>query len=326
MGETSFVPELLTAFEELISQQSFNISSIPRLHAAFEMELATGELHAVPDIQLDARVPVVLPSEVAFATVRNWALHDPALRQLSLPDGLADPISTLPLQKASIILNTYPPRRTMQLLDKQHTHGERPAFEKIIVEDYILDMMATFEENRVDCAKRLAQGARGVAKCGLFPFLRAQTSKLHCTFVSGITALLPTFLTGLPVPFQYEPLLCQTIYCQMLGLPKPKFRPILYGALMVDLCKLCKLFPRAMSACVRYEFNLVLQIAYYMPKRCSRCHTLPQIKSPHRSQGMLLKDAHTGCQFVFQIGRVAGLPPVLLRVCVALGAMGACSR
>lgn len=52
----------------------------------------------------------------------------------------------------------------MQLLDKQHTHGERPAFEKIIVEDYILDMMATFEENRVDCAKRLAQGARGVEK------------------------------------------------------------------------------------------------------------------------------------------------------------------
>lgn len=144
--------------------------------------------------------------------------------------------------------------------------------------------------------------------------------------VNGIIAFLPTFSTGLPVPFQYEPLLCQTIYCQMLGLPKPKFRPILYGALMVDLCKLCKLFPRAMSACVRYEFTLVLQIAYSMPDCCFRYHMLSQIKSPGRSQGMLLKDAHTGCQFEFQNGRVAGLPPVLLRVCVALGAMGACSH
>ena len=37
----------------------------------------------------------------------------------------------------------------------------------------------------------------------------------------------------------------------MLRLPRPQFKPIMYSALMVDLCKLSKLFPRAMSACVR---------------------------------------------------------------------------
>jgi len=37
----------------------------------------------------------------------------------------------------------------------------------------------------------------------------------------------------------------------MLRLPRPQFKPLMYSTLMVDLCKLRRLFPRAMSACVR---------------------------------------------------------------------------
>lgn len=59
------------------------------------------------------------------------------------------------------------------------------------------------------------------------------------------------FAAGLPITFPYEPLLCQVLFGQMLGLPHSKFRPVMYATLMVDLCKLCKTFPRAMSACVR---------------------------------------------------------------------------
>jgi hypothetical protein len=56
---------------------------------------------------------------------------------------------------------------------------------------------------------------------------------------------------GLPLPFPFEPLLCELLFGQLLRIPRPRFKPAFYSALMVDLCKLLKLFPRAMSACVR---------------------------------------------------------------------------
>lgn len=134
----------------------------------------------------------------------------------------------------------------MQLLDQQHTDGDRPAFEKFIVEDYILDTMMAFEEKRAECAKQLAQGNVNLSS-------RIDVSRPNEFLWRGMLLILGYFVcyVGLPVPFAFEPLLCQTIFSQMLGLPKPQYRPVMYSALMVDLCKLCKLFPRAMSACVR---------------------------------------------------------------------------
>ena len=63
----------------------------------------------------------------------------------------------------------------------------------------------------------------------------------------------PTSCAGLPLPFAYAPLLCEVLFGQMLRLPRPAFKPIMYWTLMVDLCKVQRLFPRAMSACVRWE-------------------------------------------------------------------------
>lgn len=47
-GRASFTPEVVTAFRELVADPSRAISSIPRLHTDYEIELATGKLHPVP--------------------------------------------------------------------------------------------------------------------------------------------------------------------------------------------------------------------------------------------------------------------------------------
>lgn len=59
---------------------------------------------------------------------------------------------------------------------------------------------------------------------------------------------------GLPLPYKCESLLAETLFSQMLRVPLPAHKPVAYGALMVDLCKLLPTFPRSMSACVRECF------------------------------------------------------------------------
>lgn len=76
----------------------------------------------------------------------------------------------------------------------------------------------------------------------------------HLLSVTHWAWLRPPARAGLPLPYSHEPLLCEVLFSQMLRLPRPQFKPIMYATLMVDLCKLKKLFPRAMSACVRESF------------------------------------------------------------------------
>ena len=72
---------------------------------------------------------------------------------------------------------------------------------------------------------------------------------------------MPTKITtvclaaGLPLPYKYESLLAEALFGQMLRVPAPAHKPVAYGALMVDLCKLLPTFPRSMSACVRESFT-----------------------------------------------------------------------
>lgn len=118
--------------------------------------------------------------------------------------------------RTAMILEAFPPRGIIRFLEEKHTLDDRLLMDRIIAEDYIIDSIAMFEKHRVEAAKCLAR--------------------------------------SLPLPYQYEPLLCEVLFGQMLRLPFPEFKPILYGALMVDLCKLLKMFPRAMSGCVRQCF------------------------------------------------------------------------
>lgn len=52
MGRASFIPDLVDALEQIAGLGSFNISTIPRLHSKYEIELAEGEIHSLPIISM----------------------------------------------------------------------------------------------------------------------------------------------------------------------------------------------------------------------------------------------------------------------------------
>jgi nuclear cap-binding protein subunit 1 len=189
-GAASFLPGAVAAVAEMAANARWRLEAVPRVHLPLEATLATAErAHAVA------------------------APHVPAAPPVALPRGAG------PALAGALVLRAFPPRGVLALLEPQHTHGGRPAVERLVAEDYILDTVAAFEADRVEAAKRLAG--------------------------------------GLPLPFEHAPLLCEVLFSQMLRLPAPAFRPVMYSTLMVDLCKLSKLFPRAMSACVRETFARV---------------------------------------------------------------------
>lgn len=127
------------------------------------------------------------------------------------------------------ILDWYPPKGIIRLMKEEHTKGDRLLIERIIAEDYFIHTIHFFEGNRVECAKRLAR--------------------------------------TMPLNYSYEILLCETIFGQMLRLPNSEFKTIMYGTLMVDLCKLVSSFPRPMSACVRECFARMKTIDLCLSQR-----------------------------------------------------------
>ncbi|PSC75984.1 nuclear cap-binding subunit 1 [Micractinium conductrix] len=185
-GGASFLGEVVAAVKEMVDSGSWQLESVPRLHAAHEVVLAAGQGSDLPRVEAPAAPPVALPEGAGPELV------------------------------GALVLEAYPPRGIIRLLEKQHTLGDRPLIERLVAEEYMLDTVFYFEPDRVECAKRLAG--------------------------------------SLPLPYAYEPLLCEVLFGQMLRLPRPQFKPLMYSTLMVDLCKLRRLFPRAMSACVRESF------------------------------------------------------------------------
>lgn len=186
-GGASFLGEVVVSIKRMVASGDWTLLSIPRVHLPLEATLATAtEVHEISVPEVPSSPPV------------------------AIPEGASDVLV------AALVLNAYPPRGIIKFLEPQHTYGDRPPIERLVAEDYIIDMVALFEGDRVECAKRLGR--------------------------------------NLPLPFSYEPLLCETLFGQMLRLPTPEFKPIMYATLMVDLSKLLQLFPRAMSACVRESF------------------------------------------------------------------------
>jgi nuclear cap-binding protein subunit 1 len=187
-GGASFITEVVTAIKTMIESEAWHLEGIPRVHIDVEATLATApQTHLITTPTVSPTPPVDIPENVS--------------------DTLA----------GALVLQAFPPRGIIRLLESKHTLGDRLEVERIIAEDYIIDTVAWFEGDRVECAKHLA---------GL-----------------------------LPIPYGYEPLLCEVMFSQMLRLPTPEFKPIMYCTLMVDLCKLLHTFPRAMSSCVRESFS-----------------------------------------------------------------------
>lgn len=190
-GGSSFLQEVYSAVSQYVSEGVFEYESIPRLHTQMEVALAEGAPCALKIDPTERQVPTVPPVEF--------------------------PLDAPKQVTAALLLQAFPPRGIIKLIDPQHTLGDRLPIERLIAEEYILDTMRFFEGDRVECAKRLAR--------------------------------------GLSLPYAYTPLLAETLFGQLLRLPKPPYKPIMVSALMVDVCKLLKDFPRAMSACVRECFS-----------------------------------------------------------------------
>lgn len=186
-GGASFISELVTAVKTMIDSESWHLEGIPRVHIDVEATLATApQTHTITTPVVAATAPV------------------------KIPQGASDTLA------GALVLQAFPPRGILRLLEDKHTLNDRLVIERIVAEDYMTDTVAWFEGDRVECAKHLA---------GL-----------------------------LPIPYSFEPLLCEVMFSQMLRLPNPEFKPIMYCTLMVDLCKLLRMFPRAMSACIRECF------------------------------------------------------------------------
>ena len=56
------------------------------------------------------------------------------------------------------MLAAYPPRGGIRLLPAENTWGDKPAINRIVAEEYILDTIHFYDGNRVECARTLALG------------------------------------------------------------------------------------------------------------------------------------------------------------------------
>ncbi|KAL8151569.1 hypothetical protein V2J09_021377 [Rumex salicifolius] len=70
-----------------------------------------------------------------------------------------------------------------------------------------------------------------------------------------------SYMVGLPVPFRYEYLMAETIFSQLLLLPKPRFKPAYYTLVIMDLCKaLPGAFPAVVAGAVRALFEKIAEL------------------------------------------------------------------
>lgn len=122
-----------------------------------------------------------------------------------------------PEQKAAFVLRAFPPRGVLLLPSKQEDMGYNVMIERIIAEDYVLDTIKWFEGDHRHCAEQLS---------------------------------------ALPLPYTYDSLVAEVLFGQILRLPTPEFKTILYSVLIVNLSKIRQsTFTRAIGSCVRESFS-----------------------------------------------------------------------
>ncbi|GAB4829606.1 Nucleic acid dioxygenase ALKBH1 [Ancistrocladus abbreviatus] len=80
-------------------------------------------------------------------------------------------------------------------------------------------------------------------------------------FLNGCRKECASYMVGLPVPFRYEYLMAETIFSQLLFLPQPRFKPIYYTLVIMDLCKaLPGAFPAVVAGGVRALFEKIAEL------------------------------------------------------------------
>jgi len=184
-GGASFIPRLWAAVQEL-QANAWVVESLPHLHDAFEARLAQGQPHSLPATTLPTAPPCI-------------------------DEGMDD------ITAATAVATAFRPRGTILLLPEGvEGSGEgRPAIERIIIEEYILDILHWFDGDRRETVVRLG---------------------------------------NLPVPFSYQAILIETLFGQLLCLPMPPRKPVGYLTIMVDCMKTIEKFSKPLSGCVRELF------------------------------------------------------------------------
>ncbi|TXG72947.1 hypothetical protein EZV62_001526 [Acer yangbiense] len=123
----------------------------------------------------------------------------------------------------------YPQRiRRLNIFPASKNEDMQP-IDRFIVEEYLLDVLLFFN--------------------GWTRYMQA--SRKECA----------AYMVSLPVPFRYEYLMAETIFSQLLLLPKPPFKPIHYTLVIMDLCKaLPGAFPAVVAGAVRALFEKIADL------------------------------------------------------------------
>eukprot|EP00983_Pelagomonas_calceolata_P030117 943610-Pelagomonas_calceolata.AAC.7 len=69
---------------------------------------------------------------------------------------------SVPALTVGALLGAYPPHGGIRLLEPQHTDGGRPAIDRFVAEDYIIDTLAAFDADRCGALALLPAAAAPV--------------------------------------------------------------------------------------------------------------------------------------------------------------------
>ncbi|XP_010521542.1 PREDICTED: nuclear cap-binding protein subunit 1 [Tarenaya hassleriana] len=116
----------------------------------------------------------------------------------------------------------YPQRiRRLNIFPAGKTEDLQP-IDRFVVQEYLLDVLLYFNGSRRECA---------------------------------------SYMVSLPVPFRYEYLMAETIFSQLLLLPRPPFKTLYYTLIIMDLCKaLPGAFPAVVAGAVRALFEKIADL------------------------------------------------------------------
>jgi hypothetical protein len=196
-GGASFLGELWAAVRACQQEHDWAVASIPHgLATAFQQQLARGDDEEPPP-------PLKLP--------RLQVPSAPPLPPGAVPAGAAAPAL------AAAVRAHYPPRGGLVLLPREKVEGTRPAVERIVAEEYVLDSVAAYDGRRVELATLL--------------------------------------VSRLPLPYDHTGVLIETLLGAMARLPAPALRPVAYHTLIMDVCKLARESPKYMAAWVRAVYD-----------------------------------------------------------------------
>jgi nuclear cap-binding protein subunit 1 len=136
-----------------------------------------------------------------------------------VPDGPPLPLGAAPPCAAAALRAAYPARGGLLLLPRDKIECGRPAVERIVAEEYVLDSVAAYDGRRVELATLLT--------------------------------------TRLPLPYDHTGVLIETLLGAMARLPAPELRPVAYHTLLMDVTKLARESPKYMAAWVRATYDRV---------------------------------------------------------------------